>query len=124
MRKYLFIFASFAMCFVLFACSKVSGNPKEDADKMCDELIEVAADNNVEKADKIIDKYLKYYEDAPLKERVKFIQSFQDNDKLFENEDFIKMTEKESFRNSEAVKNMDTFFTKTMKEALREGIQD
>lgn len=124
MKKYLFILTSLVMCFVLSSCNRVSGNPKEDADKMCDELIEVSEDYDVDKLDDVINKYIKYYEKAPLKDRVKFVQYVNDNKKLENSKSFMKMTEKESFQNSSAVKDMDIFYKETRKEAREADIWD
>lgn len=124
MRKYLFILASMAICLIFSSCDRVSGDPKKDADKMSEELIEVASDYDVEKLDKVIDKYVKYYEKAPLKDRVKFIRNVNDNGKLENSEAFRKMTEKESFKNSSAVEDMDMFFKETRKEAREADIWD
>lgn len=122
MKKYICLLTFALICILAAGCNRVSGNPREDADKMADELIEVAHDYDAKKVDKIVGKYVKYYENAPLRDRVKFIRRFRDNKKLEDNSAFERMTEKESFKECPAVEDMDDLFKTTRKEAVEADI--
>lgn len=124
MKKYLFILSAVVICLVFSSCNRVSGDPQKDADKLADELIEVSKDYDVEKLNDVLNKYIKYYENAPLKDRVKFLRYFKYSKRLEDNESFERMTRKESFQNSPAVKDMDMFYRATRKEAREADIWD
>lgn len=77
------IFLAMLMAVCLMSCQKVTGNPAEDADNLCTELMECANEGDMERAEKLIKEYNDYYKEQKPQVQLAFTTALFSDQRIY-----------------------------------------
>lgn len=124
MKKILKSFFFLLISMFVFSCSSgITGNPKEDANKMVKELLEAGKENDYKKINEIVGSYYEYYSKTDLVDRVTFLKSI-DFDNLPEEDNLMwhELVQNKDFQECPNVMRLDLLEGETKREAREKGI--
>lgn len=124
MKAFLKIMAGLVLVLLLAACKTnngVSGDPNQDADRMCEEMLKAAQENDIEAAKQAMTKYYDYYKSAEIEDQVAFVQSVHENE-ILNNPEFRKLAQTKAFQKLAINKKFDKFYRTVREKGRKEGI--